>query len=118
MQRHAFILDFHFASRKEISFEGESLNEFGRRKKWPKPCQHEHELQRPSQPQSSPGAAETQQWNGVVAAKLKQLTFSIFMDLPDLHGDMVQHLFANMSLPWCHGVYHLFWLMGIDFFHS
>ena len=36
----------------------------------------------------------------------------------DLHGDMVQHLFANMSLPWCHGVYHLFWLMGIDFFHS
>ena len=35
MQRHAFILDFHFASRKEISFEGESLNEFGRRRKWP-----------------------------------------------------------------------------------
>ena len=75
MQRHAFILDFHFASRKEISFEGESLNEFGRRKKWPKPCQHEHELQRPSQPHSSPGAAEIQRWNGVVAAKLKQLTF-------------------------------------------
>ena len=80
------------------------------------PCQHEHELQRPSQPRSSPGAAETQQCNGVVAAKLNNSRFSIF--LVDRHGDMVQHLFANMSLPWCHGVYHLFWLMGIDFFHS
>lgn len=80
---HSLSVDFHFVSWKPISFEafeGESWNQFGWRRKWPtKPCQHEHELRRPSQPQSSPRAAETQRWNGV--AKLKQL---MLFNLP--HG--------------------------------
>ena len=71
-------------------------------KEMAQPCLHEHELQRPSQPHSSPGAAEIQRWNGVVAAKLKQLTF---FNLPRgsswWYGStsVCQHEFT--MVPWC-----------------